>query len=106
MMSVVSMRWIDQEQAYRQDPSIEVHRAWLDGEQVRRLKDGRYFATAIRSEEACWTDGTLKGGQLFFMDAADPPPDRKDAGNFYNKAPRFGLFGDTMHCKAFTDAER
>ena len=106
MMSVVSMRWIDQEQAYRHDSSIEVHRAWLDGEQVRRLKDGRYFATAIRSEEACWTDGTLKGGQLFFMDAADPPLDRKDAGNFYNKAPRFGLFGDTMHCKAFTDAER
>jgi hypothetical protein len=104
MMSLVSMRWIEQEQAFREVSSVEVHRAWLDGQQVRRLKDGRYFATAIRSEDACWSGGTLKDGQLFFMDAAHPPQDRKEAGNFYNKAPRFGLFDQPMQCEPFTDA--
>ncbi len=104
MMSLVSMRWIEQEQSYREDSSVEVHRAWLDGEQARRLKEGRYFATAMRNEDACWTDGTLKDGQLFFMDAAHPPQDRKDAGNFYNKAPRFGLFGQPVHCEPYVDA--
>jgi hypothetical protein len=106
MMSLVNMRWIEQEQARREDPSSEVHRTWLDAEQVRRLKEGRYFATVMRGEDACWSGGTLKDGQLFFMDAAEPPQDRKDAGNLYNKAPRLGVFGQPMHCEPFTAADR
>ncbi|NLH79666.1 MAG: hypothetical protein GX458_02325 [Phyllobacteriaceae bacterium] len=77
----------------RRDRERPIYRIWLDPEQVRRLREGRYFATIVRAEESCWIRGDLSGDTVFFMDAARPPSDREDAGAFYNKAPRTGAFG-------------
>jgi hypothetical protein len=82
-----------------EDPSQTIYRIWLDGDQVRRLKAGRYFATVVRKNESCWTRGDLSKDSIFFMDNADPPPDTTDSSAFYNKAPRISSFdGDAYIC--------
>jgi hypothetical protein len=84
-----------------EDTSKIIYRIWLDKEQLKRLKDGKYFATILRKEESCWIRGDLDKDEVFFMDNADPPSDGPDAGSFYNKAPRLSVFqGDAYDCKA------
>jgi hypothetical protein len=80
----------------------KVLRIWLDAEQTKRLKAGRYFATVLRDEEACFIRGHVAdGGTIFFIDGANPKSDYADKGSFYNKAPRFGVMGtDMIECKA------
>ncbi|MER2606691.1 MAG: hypothetical protein ABTQ29_12725 [Siculibacillus sp.] len=75
------------------DPDRPIFRIWLDAEQTKRLRAGRYFATIVRAEASCWIRGDLADDTVFFIDAARPRPDRDDAGPFYNKAPRLGAFG-------------
>lgn len=80
-----------------------VWRIWLDAEQERRLAEGRFFATLVRAENACWTRGHIdpEQSEVFLMDNAKPPPDGPDAGMFYNKAPRFSFFRSTsLQCEA------
>jgi hypothetical protein len=37
---------------------------------------------------------------IFLLDEADPRPDTRDAGSFYNQAPRMSAFeGDAYECK-------
>jgi hypothetical protein len=106
MLSLVRMRWIDPTTILREDSSFGVSRAWLDSEQAQRLKQGGYFATVIREDdETCWDDGEHKQRSVFFMDNTDDPPDRSDAGSFYNKAPRFGVFGGALYCKPVKDGD-
>jgi hypothetical protein len=72
-----------------------VLRIWLDKEQTQRLRDGKYLATVVRKENSCWIRDSLDGDTVFFMDNADPAADdEKKAGPFYNKAPRFSIYGD------------
>lgn len=78
-----------------------MHRIWLDADQTRRLKEGKYFGTVVRTEKSCWVRGDLSGDPIFFMDNADPKPDSPDASAFYNKAPRLSSFkGDSYSCEA------
>ena len=91
----------------KQDTSKDVFRIWLDKEQIRRLQEGKYFATIVRQKESCWIRGALSGpddgkeDSVFFLDGADPKSDGPDAGSFYNKAPRFSVFqGDSYDCEA------
>jgi hypothetical protein len=104
LMSLVGLKGNDADAV--PDPSKDVYRIWLDREQLRRLRAGRYFATIVRQENSCWIRGSLssdKGGsdQVFFMDNADPPADKpEEAGSFYNKAPRMSVFqGDAYTCE-------
>ncbi len=84
-----------------EDTSKIIYRIWLDKEQLKRLKDGKYFATILRKEESCWIRGDVDKDEVFFMDNANPPSDGPDAGSFYNKAPRLSVFqGDAYDCKA------
>ena len=84
-----------------EDTSKIIYRIWLDKEQLKRLKDGKYFATILRKEESCWIRGDLDKDEVLFMDNANPPADGPDAGSFYNKAPRLSVFqGDAYDCKA------
>ena len=78
-----------------------VLRIWLDKEQTQRLLDGNYFATVVRKEKSCWIRGDLNGDTVFFMDNANPPADdEKEAGAFYNKAPRFSVYrGNAYDCE-------
>lgn len=79
-------------------PTEGVHRIWLDREQARRLREGKYFATIVREEKACWIRGTVDDAAVFFLDAAKPPSDAPDeSGSFYNKAPRFSVFGNEAY---------
>lgn len=105
LMSLVPLEG-NQESA-EQNTSKDVFRIWLDREQVRRLQQGKYFATVTRQRESCWIRGALSGpdegkeDSVFFLDSADPKADRSDAGSFYNKAPRFSVFqGDAYQCDA------
>jgi hypothetical protein len=83
------------------NPERPIHRIWLDKDQTRRLKEGKYFGTVVRTEQSCWVRGDLSGDPVFFMDNADPKPDSPDAGAFYNKAPRISSFkGDAYSCEA------
>lgn len=78
----------------------KVYRIWLDKEQAERLKQGKYFATVVRTESSCWIRGALDEATVFFMDSAEPASDTADAGSFYNKAPRFSAFlGDSYTCE-------
>lgn len=98
-MSLVPVRG-DPPNDLKRDPERPVFRVWLDAEQVRRLREGRYFATIVRAESSCWIRGDLSDDTVFFMDAARPKPDRDDAGAFYNKAPRLGAFaGQAWECE-------
>ena len=82
------------------DDEHAVYRIWLDADQVRRLQEGNYFATVVRTQESCWIRGDLSGDPVFFMDNADAPPDSEGAGAFYNKAPRITAFkGATYTCE-------
>jgi len=84
-----------------EDTSKIIYRIWLDKEQLKRLKDGKYFATILWKEVSCWIRGDLDKDEVFFMDNANPPADGPDAGSFYNKAPRLSVFqGDAYDCKA------
>ena len=79
-----------------------VWRIWLDAEQERRLAEGRFFATLVRAEDACWIRGYVdpEKSAVFLMDNAKPPPDGPEAGMFYNKAPRFSFFRSTsLQCE-------
>jgi hypothetical protein len=96
LMSLVQMTW----DGSKLNPRKGIYRIWLDREQMQRLREGKYFATIVRREQACWIRGRLAESDLFFMDKASPPPDGPDAGTFYNKAPRFGVFlGEPYDCK-------
>lgn len=77
-------------------------RIWLDAEQAKRLRAGKYFATVLRKEESCWIRGDLDDDAVFLMDNSDPRPDDIDAGgSFYNKAPRFSVYGGSaFYCKS------
>ena len=82
------------------DDAHQVHRMWLDADQTKRLREGRYFATVVRTQESCWIRGDLSGDPVFFMDNADAKADSPDAGVFYNKAPRIGAFkGASYTCE-------
>jgi hypothetical protein len=82
------------------DDAHQVHRMWLDADQTRRLREGRYFASVVRTQESCWIRGDLSGDPVFFMDNADAKADSPDAGVFYNKAPRIGAFkGASYTCE-------
>jgi hypothetical protein len=71
-----------------------VLRIWLDKKQTQRLREGKYLATVVRKEKSCWIRGDLDGDTVFFMDNANPPADdEKNAGEFYNKAPPFSVYG-------------
>jgi hypothetical protein len=75
-----------------------VLRIWLDKEQTQRLRDGKYLATVVRKEKSCWIRGDLNGDTVFFMDnAISPADDEKEAGAFYNKAPRFSIYGSNAY---------
>ena len=90
LMSLVQMTW----DGRRMHDRKGVYRIWLDREQMQRLREGKYFATVLRREKACWIRGSLDESAVFFMDNAKPPPDGPDAGSFYNKTPRFSVFAD------------
>jgi hypothetical protein len=102
LMSLVPLNNRDTAKA-KQDTSKDVYRIWLDVEQLRRLKDGHYFATIVRQQSSCWIRGSLDAGNdgydsVFFMDnAGDHPDDPDKAGSFYNKAPRFSVFQDDAY---------
>ena len=88
------------------DASTAVYRIWLDREQSARLREGRYFATVLRTETSCWIRGSVSGENgkddpVFFMDtAASPDHTRNGAGSFYNKAPRLTVFqGNAYECQ-------
>jgi hypothetical protein len=84
----------------RLDDEHAVHRIWLDADQARRLQEGRYFGTVVRTQESCWIRGDLSGDHVFFMDNADAQSDTADAGPFYNKAPRISAFkGASYTCE-------
>ncbi|MBR1121538.1 hypothetical protein JQ628_08455 [Bradyrhizobium lablabi] len=85
----------------RVETGQDVLRIWLDKEQTRRLREGRYFATLVRKEGSCWIRGSIEEDLIFLMDNAHPPADDPDkAGSFYNKAPRFSVLGrDTTNCE-------
>ena len=78
-------------------------RIWLDKEQTRRLRDGKYFASIVRKEDSCWIRGNIGEDVVFLMDNANPPEDNPGAaGLFYNKAPRFSVLGDGyVNCEPF-----
>lgn len=82
----------DEEIKLRIDDENPVHRIWLDADQTRRLREHRYFASVVRTQESCWIRGDLSGDPVFFMDNTDAQPDSDGAGAFYNKAPRIGAF--------------
>jgi hypothetical protein len=83
------------------DDEHQVHRMWLDVDQTRRLQEGRYFATVVRTQESCWIRGDMSGDPVFFMDNADAQPDIADASAFYNTAPRISAFkGAHYTCEA------
>ena len=81
----------------------DVLRIWLDKEQARRLRDGKYMATVVRRENSCWIRGNLDDDVVFLMDNAHPAADDPAAaGSFYNKAPRLTVLGsDTTNCEPF-----
>jgi hypothetical protein len=82
------------------DDDHQVYRIWLDADQVRRLEEGRYFGSVVRTRESCWIRGDLSGDPVFFMDNTDAPPDSEGAGAFYNKAPRVSVFkGASYTCE-------
>jgi hypothetical protein len=81
----------------------DVLRIWLDKEQTRRLRDGKYLATVVRKENSCWIRGSIDEDVVFLMDNAHPPEDDPGtAGSFYNKAPRFTVLGNgSTNCEPF-----
>jgi hypothetical protein len=81
----------------------DVLRIWLDKEQTRRLRDGKYFASVVRKENSCWIRGSIDEDVVFLMDNANPPEDDPGAaGMFYNKAPRFSVLGGGyVNCEPF-----
>jgi hypothetical protein len=98
LMSLVPLRRGDDDTL---TPTDGVYRTWLDREQTRRLRDGKYFATLVRREDSCWERGFLDESPLFFMDNRNPPADSARGGSFYNKAPRFSVFaGNAFWCEA------
>jgi hypothetical protein len=93
MMSLVPVS-----QAGKVEQARAILRIWLDKEQTQRLREGKYFATVMRKEKSCWIRGDLSGDRVFFMDNADPPADdEKQAGAFYNKAPRLSVYGGNAY---------
>jgi hypothetical protein len=81
----------------------DVLRIWLDKEQTRRLRDGKYLATVVRKENSCWIRGSIDEDVVFLMDNAHPAADDPDAaGSFYNKAPRLTVLGNgSTTCEPF-----
>jgi len=81
----------------------DVLRIWLDKEQTRRLRDGKYLATVVRKENSCWIRGSIDEDVVFLMDNAHPPEDDPAAaGSFYNKAPRLTVLSNgSTNCEPF-----
>ncbi len=99
LMTLVPVQSVDDVKPRIDDENL-VHRIWLDADQTRRLKEGKYFATVVRKEDSCWIRGDLSDDPIFFMDNADAQADSPDAGAFYNKAPRIGSFkGQSYSCE-------
>jgi hypothetical protein len=100
LMSIVPLEQSDGKLI--EDTSKTIYRIWLDREQANRLKEGKYFATIVRTEQSCWIRGDLAKDPVFFMDNGYPPADglRPGAGSFYNRAPRFSVFrGNSYDCE-------
>jgi hypothetical protein len=87
----------------KEETGQDVLRIWLDKEQTRRLRDGKYFASVVRKEDSCWIRGSIGEDVMFLMDNAHPPEDDPGAaGYFYNKAPRFTVLGTGfVNCEPF-----
>jgi hypothetical protein len=84
----------------RLDEEHAVYRIWLDAAQMRRLREGVYFATVVRKEDSCWIRGDLSGDPVFFMDNAYVESDEPNNSPFYNKAPRVSAFkGASYTCE-------
>lgn len=82
----------------RLDEEHAVYRVWLDAEQMRRLREGSYFATVVRKEDSCWIRGDM-GDPVFFMDNGYVESDEPKDSSFYNKAPRGSAFkGSSYDC--------
>ena len=64
---------------------------------------GRYYATAwgigarLMTREFCDFIERYDPERIM-IDLTDPPSDRPDAGEFYNKAPRMGVFQGGARC--------
>jgi hypothetical protein len=102
LMSLVPVEG-DDPTKLRLDDEHAVHRIWLDADQRRRLEEGRYFGTVVRTEESCWIRGDMSGDPVFFLDSSDPQPDSPDVSPFYNKAPRTSAFkGASYMCEPIT----
>jgi hypothetical protein len=84
-----------------EDPARGVYRIWLDPEQLKRLMEGKYFATVVRTDHSCWIRGDLDRDPILFMDNAKRvTEDATEADPFYGKAPRISAFnGDAYTCK-------
>lgn len=79
----------------KEETGQDVLRIWLDKEQTRRLRDGKYLATVVRKENSCWIRGNIDEDTVFLMDNAHPAADDPAAaGSFYNKAPRLTVLGN------------
>ena len=99
LMSMVPAKVTD-DSAGKQVEQPGVYRMWLDKAQAKRLRDGVYFATVVRTEQACWIRGDMEP-LTFVLDTFDAQADRSDAGSFYNLAPRFSSFnGQRYTCTA------
>src|SRR5262245_6043498 len=88
----------------KEETGQDVLRIWLDKDQARRLRDGKYFATVVRKEESCWIRGSIAEDVVFLLDNAHPPEDDPGkAGSFYNKAPRITVLGSygATNCERF-----
>ncbi|WMT77111.1 hypothetical protein [Bradyrhizobium sp. Ash2021] len=85
------------------ETGLDVLRIWLDKEQTRRLRGGKYLATVVRKENSCWIRGNIDEDVVFLMDNAHPREDDPGAaGSFYNKAPRFTVLGNgSVNCEPF-----
>ena len=84
----------------RLDEEHAVYRIWLDAAQMRRLREGTYFATVVRKEDSCWIRGDMSGDPVFFMDNGYVQSDDPNNSPFYNKAPRVSAFkGASYTCE-------
>jgi hypothetical protein len=80
-----------------ENPTRGVYRIWLDEEQLKRLTEGRYFATVVRTEHSCWIRGDLGSDPTFLMNEAKRST---EVDRFYGKAPQISAFnGDAYTCE-------
>jgi len=81
---------------------VTIYRMWLHKEQLKRLREGKYFATVVRKESSCWVRGDLDDDLIFFMDNTEAALARPDADNEggYFSGGSFGAFGsNSIECE-------